>query len=157
MLEGWAIVDNTTGEDWTNVQLSLVSGRPISFISQPLRAAVHHPPVAGAAGDRAQAPVVYEGRIEESRRGRSLRADVAAMRGGPNRMADCVGSEHGDGRDAADAARLAMQAKLRLARSVPSSDAAGAGTRRAVRIPLRARRSRCARANRRCCRFCRRS
>ena len=25
-LEGWAIVDNTTGEDWTNVQLSLVSG-----------------------------------------------------------------------------------------------------------------------------------
>ena len=34
MLEGWAIVDNTTGEDWTKVQLSLVSGRPISFISQ---------------------------------------------------------------------------------------------------------------------------
>ena len=33
-LEGWAIVDNTTGEDWTKVQLSLVSGRPISFISQ---------------------------------------------------------------------------------------------------------------------------
>jgi hypothetical protein len=32
-LEGWAIVDNTTGEDWSNVQLSLVSGRPISFIS----------------------------------------------------------------------------------------------------------------------------
>ena len=27
-LEGWAIVDNTTGEDWTKVQLSLVSGRP---------------------------------------------------------------------------------------------------------------------------------
>ncbi len=34
MLEGWAIVDNTTGEDWNKVQLSLVSGRPISFISQ---------------------------------------------------------------------------------------------------------------------------
>ena len=34
MLEGWAIVDNTTGEDWTKVQLSLVSGRPISFVSQ---------------------------------------------------------------------------------------------------------------------------
>src|SRR6202035_674163 len=31
-LEGWAIVDNTTGEDWTNVHLSLVSGRPVSFI-----------------------------------------------------------------------------------------------------------------------------
>src|ERR1017187_425053 len=34
VLEGWAIVDNTTGEDWTRVQLSLVSGRPISFVTQ---------------------------------------------------------------------------------------------------------------------------
>lgn len=33
-LEGWAIVDNTTGEDWTNVRLALVSGRPVSFVSQ---------------------------------------------------------------------------------------------------------------------------
>jgi len=33
-LEGWAIVDNTSGEDWTNVKLSVVSGRPISFITQ---------------------------------------------------------------------------------------------------------------------------
>jgi len=28
VLEGWAIVDNTTGEDWNKIQLSLVSGRP---------------------------------------------------------------------------------------------------------------------------------
>ena len=33
-LEGWAIVDNTTGEDWTKVRLSLVSGRPVSFVSR---------------------------------------------------------------------------------------------------------------------------
>ena len=33
-LEGWAVVDNTTGEDWTNVSLALVSGRPVSFISR---------------------------------------------------------------------------------------------------------------------------
>ncbi|MGA8026496.1 MAG: hypothetical protein WB992_05080 [Bryobacteraceae bacterium] len=33
ILEGWAIVDNTTDEDWTGVRLSVVSGRPISFIS----------------------------------------------------------------------------------------------------------------------------
>jgi len=33
-LEGWAIIDNTTGDDWTNVRLALVSGRPISFISR---------------------------------------------------------------------------------------------------------------------------
>jgi hypothetical protein len=38
LLQGWAIVDNTVGEDWENVQLSLVAGAPQSFIqnlSQP--------------------------------------------------------------------------------------------------------------------------
>jgi hypothetical protein len=39
LLQGWAIVDNTVGEDWNNVELSLVAGAPQSFIqplSQPL-------------------------------------------------------------------------------------------------------------------------
>ena len=31
-LQGWAIVENQTDTDWNDVQLSLVSGRPISFI-----------------------------------------------------------------------------------------------------------------------------
>ncbi len=31
-LQGWAIVENTTDADWENVQLELISGRPISFI-----------------------------------------------------------------------------------------------------------------------------
>ncbi len=38
LLQGWAIIDNTVGEDWNNVQLSLVAGAPQSFIqnlSQP--------------------------------------------------------------------------------------------------------------------------
>lgn len=30
-LQGWAIVENTTDDDWNNVGLSLVSGRPVSF------------------------------------------------------------------------------------------------------------------------------
>ena len=34
--QGWAIVDNVSDEDWTNVQLSMVSGSPNSFI-QPLQ------------------------------------------------------------------------------------------------------------------------
>ena len=39
LLQAWAIVDNTIGEDWQNVELSLVAGAPQSFIqqlSQPL-------------------------------------------------------------------------------------------------------------------------
>lgn len=39
LLQGWAIVENTTDRDWNNVRMSLVSGRPISFVMdlyQPL-------------------------------------------------------------------------------------------------------------------------
>jgi hypothetical protein len=38
LLQGWAVIDNTIGEDWSNVELSLVAGAPQSFIqniSQP--------------------------------------------------------------------------------------------------------------------------
>jgi hypothetical protein len=31
-LQGWSVVDNTTGTDWINVQLSLIAGAPQSFI-----------------------------------------------------------------------------------------------------------------------------
>src|SRR5579871_6322169 len=30
-LQGWALVENPTDEDWSNVKMALVSGRPISF------------------------------------------------------------------------------------------------------------------------------
>ncbi|HSI32484.1 MAG TPA: DUF4139 domain-containing protein [Tepidisphaeraceae bacterium] len=36
-LQGWAIIENQTDNDWTNVELSLVSGRPISFIQDLYR------------------------------------------------------------------------------------------------------------------------
>lgn len=32
LLQGWAIAENTTEKDWENVQLTLVSGRPVSFV-----------------------------------------------------------------------------------------------------------------------------
>ena len=51
LLQGWAIVDNTVGEDWKDVDLSLVAGAPQSFIqdvSQPYytRRPVMAPPAA---------------------------------------------------------------------------------------------------------------
>jgi hypothetical protein len=39
LLQGWAIVENTTDQDWKDVTMTLVSGRPISFrmdLYQPL-------------------------------------------------------------------------------------------------------------------------
>jgi hypothetical protein len=38
LLQGWAVVDNTVGEDWNDIELSLAAGAPQSFIqhiSQP--------------------------------------------------------------------------------------------------------------------------
>ena len=34
LLQGWAVVDNTVGEDWKSVQLSLVAGAPQSFVQE---------------------------------------------------------------------------------------------------------------------------
>jgi len=63
-LEGWAIVDNTTGEDWNKVDLSLVSGRPISFISRLYEPRYVARQTAELPEDFASAPVVYEGAVD---------------------------------------------------------------------------------------------
>ncbi|MCZ2149003.1 MAG: hypothetical protein LC126_14655 [Bryobacterales bacterium] len=79
VLEGWAIVDNTTGEDWTKVNLSLVSGRPISFVSNLYEPKYVTRPVLELAENRAVAPVVDTGVVA---------AEPAAKAGlaGPRRM-----------------------------------------------------------------------
>jgi hypothetical protein len=63
-LEGWAIVDNTTGEDWNNIRLSLVSGRPISFVSQLYAPKYVQRPGAELPEDQAARPVIHEGAYE---------------------------------------------------------------------------------------------
>jgi hypothetical protein len=65
MLEGWAIVDNTTGEDWSNVRLSLVSGKPISFISQLYEPKFIQRPEGALPEDQAAAPTLHTGAIEQ--------------------------------------------------------------------------------------------
>lgn len=62
-LEGWAIVDNTSGEDWTGVKLSVVSGRPISFITQLYAPKYITRPTAELADNLAAAPQVFEGGV----------------------------------------------------------------------------------------------
>jgi hypothetical protein len=65
MLEGWAIVDNTSGEDWNNVRLAVVSGKPVSFISKLYEPRYVQRPVAELAENRPVAPVVYEGAMDK--------------------------------------------------------------------------------------------
>lgn len=60
ILQGWAVIDNTGGSDWNNVQLSLVAGAPQSFIeplSQPIYAQRPTVPVPESAS---LAPTIHE-------------------------------------------------------------------------------------------------
>jgi hypothetical protein len=64
MIEGWAIVDNTSGDDWNNVRLAVVSGKPVSFISKLYEPRYVRRPVAELAENQAATPVVYQGAME---------------------------------------------------------------------------------------------
>jgi len=76
-LEGWAIIDNTSGEDWTNVKLSVVSGRPISFITQLYEPRYVTRPTAELAENQPVAPVVLQGAITAGKAGAGNRAALA--------------------------------------------------------------------------------
>jgi hypothetical protein len=83
-LEGWAIVDNATGEDWSNVDLTVVSGKPVSFISRLYEPRYVSRPVASLPEERAAAPVLHEGAMRTQE---LAAADVAA----PREMRKAVG------------------------------------------------------------------
>lgn len=60
LLQGWAIVDNTVGEDWDQVQLSLVAGAPHSFIQNLSQPYYSRRPVVPLPESVAVAPQTYE-------------------------------------------------------------------------------------------------
>jgi hypothetical protein len=77
-LEGWAIVDNTTSDDWNDVRLALVSGRPISFVTQLYEPRYRVRPPGELADDPAAGPVVHAADFE---------ADAAEARVEPRQFA----------------------------------------------------------------------
>ncbi len=93
LLEGWAIVDNTTGEDWTNVSLAVVSGRPISFISRLYEPRYRERPVAELAEEKALAPTVYAGAVEAAPPPPAPMAMMAAPAGGAARKSMRMAAE----------------------------------------------------------------
>lgn len=62
-LEGWAIVDNTSGEDWSGISLALVSGRPVSFVSQLYDPKYVERRTAELAENAPVGPAVHEGAV----------------------------------------------------------------------------------------------
>jgi len=58
--QGWAIVDNVSDEDWTNIQLSLVSGTPISFIQPIQKPLYRYRPIVPIPEDLKLQPQIYD-------------------------------------------------------------------------------------------------
>ncbi len=58
--QGWAIIDNTGDESWENVQLSLVSGAPVSFIQNLQRPLYRDRPIIPIADGLNLTPQIYD-------------------------------------------------------------------------------------------------
>jgi hypothetical protein len=81
-LQGFSVVDNTTGEDWKNVQLSLIAGSPQSFL-QPLAQAIYaRRPEVPIAQDAQLTPQTHASAVDVLKEeGSPLVAGVAGMSG----------------------------------------------------------------------------
>jgi hypothetical protein len=66
LLQGWAIVDNTVGEDWKDVELSLVAGAPQSFVEDLSRPYYTRRPVVALPQAAMLTPQTHEGTMEET-------------------------------------------------------------------------------------------
>jgi hypothetical protein len=96
IVQGWAVVDNTVGADWDNVQLSLVAGAPQSFIqpiSQPLYARRPEIPIATDAQTTPQtheAAEITNGPLEAEASAQSI--------GGPRQLKQALKDKSQNGR-----------------------------------------------------------
>lgn len=127
-LQGWAVLENMSGQDWQNVELTLLSGNPVSF-----RQAIYDAYYV----NRPEVPVDVVGHILPRRDTGDAEAisvtgsRVAAAAGGLNLNAP-----------AAAPAPLAMRAKARaadqqeLAPSVDTALASESATQVAYRVPV---------------------
>jgi hypothetical protein len=106
-LQGWALVDNPTDQDWQGVSLSLVAGRPVSFIQdlyEPLYLERPTIPlaIAGIAAARSFDSGFEEKNMEEAmgeeeapRALKSMARAAAAPMSAPSRTADSMSPGRG--------------------------------------------------------------
>jgi hypothetical protein len=86
LLQGWAIVENRTDEDWNDVRLSFVAGSPLSFVLDLYTSYYPKRPVVSVgSGLAAEAPPPLTAapapgaRAERARAGRKADADAGAV------------------------------------------------------------------------------
>lgn len=65
-LQGWSVVENVTEDDWKDVRLSLVSGRPISFIQDLFQPLYVNRPVVAPQVIGSPVPQLYRDAVESA-------------------------------------------------------------------------------------------
>jgi len=66
LLQGWAIVDNTVGEDWNDVELSLIAGAPQSFVQELSQPYYTRRPVIALPENAMLTPQTHEATMEQA-------------------------------------------------------------------------------------------
>src|SRR6266851_4706433 len=97
LLQGWAIVDNTIGEDWNDVEVSLVAGAPHSFIQQLSQPYYGRRPVVPLPESVQLTPQTHAATLEPSTHGIAGGVPGGAMGGVMGGMVSGVGSGSGAG------------------------------------------------------------
>ncbi len=134
LLQGWAIVDNTVGADWNDVELSLVAGAPQSFVQDISRPYYVQRPVVPLPERVSTMPQTHQGALTTLGEGLAQQTQTAAGRGGgsgsgrgvgappppaaemPNRPPDYRNFDSFEAVDArVNAARAAMQSEASAA------------------------------------------
>ncbi|MCS7168950.1 MAG: DUF4139 domain-containing protein, partial [Gemmatales bacterium] len=129
-LQGWAVVENQTDEDWQNVQVSLVSGRPISFIMDLYQPLYVPRPVVDLELFANLRPVTYSGALQQGGQafaggpGAPMNEQLRARQEAQNRLArearrDAEADAEKSDRKSANAALLHAQ-QFNIARGVES-------------------------------------
>jgi hypothetical protein len=96
-LQGWSVVDNTTGADWINVQLSLIAGAPQSFI-QPLSVPYYsRRPEIGLPQEAQLTPQTHESGEPSQDAAATVIAGSAMAQGRGSGMGAGVGGAYGGG------------------------------------------------------------
>jgi hypothetical protein len=136
-LQGWAVVENPTDEDWGNVSMALVSGRPISFkmdlynplyvtrpTVEPELFASLRPPTYGTAFNRkdlADAPVAAGAALAPASPAPMARAPMGGGRGGGMAKAEAESR-----REYAEKLAERLSGDMQLGRSVQTMATASA-------------------------------
>ncbi len=77
LIQGWAVVDNTSDEDWVDVELTLVAGLPVSFVHDLYTPRYISRPVIAVRETTGVLPPIAESGVENFGDAESLTADYA--------------------------------------------------------------------------------